>query len=237
MAKLISCERCSTEVERSSGNQKYCKVCSSLVKREKDLDLREANREKAALRSREWRLANADRDKERRAKTKAERPEVLAGYERTKYKRHGDKIRERARKHYWDNREAVLERMSSPEGRAYSRDAMRRKMEDPGFRLHSNVSKLIRSSLKDKGGRSWEGLVGYTAEELKSHLERQFTAGMSWDNYGKWHVDHIIPRASFNFDAANDNDPDFKACWALTNLRPLWASENISKGAKRTHLI
>lgn len=237
MSKILSCERCTESFERAGPSQKYCKTCSPIVKREKDAQYRSANREALAAKSRAWRQENLDRDKERRAKLKAERPEILAGYERTKYERHGEKIRERARKHYWDNRGKVLERMSSPDGRAYSRETMRRKMEDPGFRLHSNVSKLIRSSLKDKGGRSWEGLVGYTTEELKGHLERQFAPGMSWENYGKWHVDHIIPRASFNFEAANDNDPDFKACWALTNLRPLWASENISKGAKRTHLI
>lgn len=58
---------------------------------------------------------------------------------------------------------------------------------------------------------------------------------MSWNNYGEWHVDHIVPVASFSFASADD--ADFKACWAITNLRPLWADANMQKHDKRTHLI
>jgi hypothetical protein len=62
---------------------------------------------------------------------------------------------------------------------------------------------------------------------------------MTWENYGKgpgrWHIDHIVPRTAFNFQSADD--PAFRACWAITNLRPLWSAENIRKHAKRTHLI
>lgn len=52
---------------------------------------------------------------------------------------------------------------------------------------------------------------------------------------GDWHVDHVIPLASFSFKTAHD--PDFRAAWALTNLRPLWAVANLRKGARRTHLL
>lgn len=108
---------------------------------------------------------------------------------------------------------------------------------DPARRLHLSVSTLIRRSLKQsKGGRSWEVLVGYTVEDLRAHLERQFVKGMSWANYGTaWHVDHIVPRSAFSFSGAGD--PDFGACWALTNLRPLWGDMNLKKGGKRLHLI
>lgn len=91
------------------------------------------------------------------------------------------------------------------------------------------------SLLGAKAGRKWEALAGYTVEDLKLHLERQFTKGMTWANMGEWHIDHIIPKASFSFTTADE--PEFKACWALTNLRPLWATENHSKHAKRLHLI
>ncbi len=74
-------------------------------------------------------------------------------------------------------------------------------------------------------------MVGYTTEELKEHLETQFKKGMAWDNYGKkWHIDHIIPRSKFNY--IYYDDIDFKRCWALTNLQPLWAKENIQKSDK-----
>jgi hypothetical protein len=86
-----------------------------------------------------------------------------------------------------------------------------------------------------KAGRRWEGLVGYTLDELMTHLERQFPKGMSWQNRDRWHVDHVIPMSSFGFRSATDES--FKACWALTNLRPLWKVENLRKGARREHLL
>jgi hypothetical protein len=62
------------------------------------------------------------------------------------------------------------------------------------------------------------------------HLEKQFLPGMSWENMGEWHIDHKIPIAAFNFE--KPEDIDFKRCWALKNLQPLWKSENCIKGAK-----
>jgi hypothetical protein len=81
-----------------------------------------------------------------------------------------------------------------------------------------------------KGKRPWELLVGYTRDDLVAHIEALFEPGMSWGNFGEWHIDHRRPVASFTF--ASTDDPEFRACWALTNLRPQWASLNISKGAK-----
>ncbi len=116
---------------------------------------------------------------------------------------------------------------------------MREKMKDDGFRLHSNVSRAIRGSIKDKGRRSWEDLVGYDLTTLRQHLEKQFLPGMNWQNHGvgkgRWHIDHITPRSLFSFSSASD--PDFKACWALPNLRPMWSEQNISKHAKRLYLL
>jgi hypothetical protein len=98
------------------------------------------------------------------------------------------------------------------------------------------MSAGTRNSLKDgKNGRSWEALVGYTATDLMRHIERQFLPGMSWDNMSAIHIDHIVPLSSFNF--STPDDPDFKAAWALSNLRPLFADENLRKHAKRTHLL
>ncbi len=101
----------------------------------------------------------------------------------------------------------------------------------PRVRLNKNISTHINLTLKgNKYGRHWEDLVGYSGEELRQHLEGLFTEGMNWDNYGKWHVDHKIPKSVFNF--TKPEHEDFKRCWALSNLQPMWAIENISKGAK-----
>ena len=94
-----------------------------------------------------------------------------------------------------------------------------------------NFSRRMRKSLNGiKESKSWESLVDYSMEELKCHLENQFTEGMSWENYGKWHIDHILPVSSFNIQDLNDDD--FKKCWSLDNLQPMWAEENIKKSNK-----
>ena len=93
------------------------------------------------------------------------------------------------------------------------------------------MSRQIRRSLgTDKNGAKWEEVVGYSLDELKSHLEKQFQPGMTWDNYGKWHIDHIKPISSFNINGINSDD--FKKCWSLNNLQPLWAKDNLQKGNK-----
>lgn len=96
------------------------------------------------------------------------------------------------------------------------------------YRLNKSISKGIRRSLKDgKKGNHWEKLVEFTLENLIKTLEKEFRGGMSWKNYGKWHIDHIIPLARFNYDSPED--PEFKKAWALNNLQPLWADENFRK--------
>jgi len=96
-------------------------------------------------------------------------------------------------------------------------------------KIHFSVASRIRRSLKGKTNGVFTNLP-YTCEELAKHLEGQFEDGMNWLNYGEWHIDHIVPIASFDFNSTKDQQ--FQDCWALSNLRPLWAQENLSKGAK-----
>ena len=111
-----------------------------------------------------------------------------------------------------------------------------RRKQNPAFTLNERMSAGIRQSLKNgKQGYRWEQLAGYTVDELKRHLERQFLKGMSWDNMGEWHIDHIVPLSSFQYESFDD--PAFKACWDLANLRPLWAKDNLSKNNRRFYLI
>jgi endogenous inhibitor of DNA gyrase (YacG/DUF329 family) len=91
----------------------------------------------------------------------------------------------------------------------------------------------LRQTLKHRGVKKTNqtfSLVGYTKYELKEHLESQFTDGMSWENMSEWHIDHIRPVSSFNYDSTEH--PDFKKCWALNNLQPLWAEDNLRKNNK-----
>lgn len=112
----------------------------------------------------------------------------------------------------------------------------RRLAASPRARLNARIGSAISRSLRGaKAGKRWEALVGYSLQQLMRHLERQFVTGMSFANYGRWHVDHIIPLALHRFKTAND--PEFHAVWSLSNLRPLWATDNLQKHNIRTHLL
>lgn len=110
---------------------------------------------------------------------------------------------------------------------------------DPKNRIAKSLRACISQSINKgtKAARRTEALLGYSFDDLKVHLERQFAKGMSWEDYGRhgWHIDHILPISSFSYETPDD--PEFRECWALTNLRPLWGTENISKGARRLLLI
>jgi hypothetical protein len=193
----------------------------------------------------------------RTGKFRAECRMCAAEKKRQRRKVAGSLENQRAREVYWKNRsqrlspqlkyfdsnaERVRERRreiyrnrmgNDPNFRAQKNSRSKKYRSDPSIRVSCSVSKQIWRSLREIGGKrgySWEDLVGYSKDELCEHLERQFQTGMSWENYGDWHIDHIVPKSSFEFSTVRD--PDFKRCWALTNLRPLWAKENISKGAK-----
>jgi|694.fasta_scaffold98216_1 hypothetical protein len=104
---------------------------------------------------------------------------------------------------------------------------------DPIYKLISNFRTAIYTVLKENKldkYTNYFNMVGYTAEQLKSHLEVQFKEGMTWENYGEWHVDHIKPISSFTFETCEDEE--FKICWSLDNLQPMWGIENIKKGNK-----
>jgi len=119
--------------------------------------------------------------------------------------------------------------------RRTQRDSSRRLRLNPVKRLNDSVSTSMRQSLKGrKEGHFWEGLVGYTLQELVAYMESLFTGDMSWDNYGRngWHIDHIVPKSWFNYEIPED--PEFKECWGLDNLQPMWESDNASKGNRFT---
>lgn len=90
----------------------------------------------------------------------------------------------------------------------------------------------MRQSLNgERKSNSWVNLVDFTLDELKNHLESKFLNGMTWENYGQvWHIDHIKPLSSFKI--ISDNCPEFRACWSLSNLQPLFALDNILKSNK-----
>lgn len=98
-------------------------------------------------------------------------------------------------------------------------------------RIRRTFSMRIWKALKFRTEfREMKMIFGYTTDELISHLESKFQNGMTWKNYGRWHIDHIRPVCSFKYESITD--PEFIECWSLNNLQPLWAADNWSKGGK-----
>ena len=147
------------------------------------------------------------------------------------------KDRERSKQKCINSREYKAAYFQANKERLMKRKAEREKARrhaDPVYRFMHNMRKAIWSASIGRSTSKAIKALGYSSDELRAHLEKQFVRGMSWDNYGThWHVDHIRPIASFDL-----SDPEhFRQCWDLTNLRPLKAMENMRKNASRTHLI
>ena len=113
-------------------------------------------------------------------------------------------------------------------GKVYEYRKARRR-NDPVFaiqmRLRSRINNVLRGHSKSA---STAELTGCTWKELLDHLQKQFTDGMSWENRHLWHVDHILPCASFDLSKPEEQ----RKCFHFSNLQPLWAEENMRKGSK-----
>jgi hypothetical protein len=136
-----------------------------------------------------------------------------------------DKVRERARKKYRRKAERRPDYYREKNRRRYARETGDQK-------AIRNLRKKLRETIKaaqHKSSERFDGLCGCSPEDLRRHLEAKFSPAMTWDNYGTyWHVDHVRPISSFNHA-----DPrDVSVCWHYTNLQPLEAFANLSKGSK-----
>lgn len=166
--------------------------------------------------------------------TKRLRQKAYYEANREKIKAAGKKYRRRLTPE--QNRERKLRwQAKNPEKhRAYRQKVERERRKDIRYRLNENVRRRIKEKM-GRLGKSTDAILGYSMDELKLHLERQFPKGMGWHNRHLWHIDHIVPLRDFTYTSIDD--PELKVAWALTNLRPVWAKANMSKGGKRTHLL
>ncbi len=116
--------------------------------------------------------------------------------------------------------------------RKYSRDGSAKRRATLWGNIENRVNSGLHRSLKSGKNGKWADIVGFGVGELKSHLEKQFTNGMNWERFmgGEIHIDHKIPVTAFHFSSVTDSD--FRRCWSLSNLQPLWAFDNRSKNNK-----
>ena len=152
-----------------------------------------------------------------------------------------DHKNEMDRRWYQKNKDRKREQQSrwnKTRGRARQRERYR---TDPCYKLRHLTSSMVWHRLKSgKGGESMLPYVDWNSyKELEEHLESQFEDWMTWDNHGvchptekRWHIDHIKPQSVLLEGVTSMDDPKFRECWALENLRPLEARENMSKGNK-----
>jgi hypothetical protein len=134
---------------------------------------------------------------------------------------HAERCRARTRKWQANNRNHINKYLKN------------RYDNDPNYKMRTVLSARLRYAVVAQNLEKTVGtieLLGCSTQELRQHLEGQFREGMSWDTYGfyGWHVDHIRPCASFDLTQEDQQ----RACFHYSNLQPLWAKDNLSKGDK-----
>lgn len=208
------------------------KICSK-CKVEKDVD--EFNKNKST------RDGLRTECKECRFAYSTEHKEYISAYKKEHYRKNKVKYNERSKRYYVKNREYLsvsrkrYNQLSRTKKHRNKRNRNRYAI-DHMLRLNESIRNNIGHSLKGaKNGRHWETLVGYTLKQLKKHLEKLFTKGMNWENYGRegWVIDHKVPKIAFNFTKPEHRD--FRRCWALKNLQPMWELDNMIKNRRLEH--
>ncbi len=207
----------------ADGRFGFCRLCDAVARKARYNENIEKSREKARVQASRHRKNNPESayaaSRKFRTSDGGERTRQIAkrGYQK-------DPVAHNLKRREWEKK--------NPEKHAAEKKAWqkRREQRDPMFRMMRNIGRHIAGVLKgEKRGRQTEALVGYTTDDLRSHIEALFEPGMTWDNYGLWHVDHERPKASFDF--VTDVDA-VRICWALANLRPMWKKDNHAKGAR-----
>lgn len=176
---------------------------------------------------------------------------ALKNYKRQYQQENKEKLAEKKRQYYKDNKGAILEHNKqyreqnkealSKQSKQYyetNKEAIIEKsvrykntklQNDVGFRILNNCRRRICHAIngESKSAKTKE-LIGCTVDILLKHLENQFTNGMTWNNYGEWHIDHKKPCSLFNFE----NEAEQRECFNYKNLQPLWALDNLKKADK-----
>lgn len=243
-----------SQLERSGG---ICRPCCT----EKAQDYRNKNRDKIRKYEQEYRPKYLEKHKEEKAAYQKEYYQSNIEKAKAASKKHREKNRDElliyAKQYYQENKKELKEKSEKykenykPRKRQLQNEARK---NNPYKKIHHNVSGLIRITIQrngsSKNGNSIIDHLGYTIQELKEHLEKQFEPWMSWENWGKydtsvwddndqttwtWQLDHIIPQSKLPY--TNMKDENFKKCWSLDNLRPYSAKLNSIEGSNRKRHI
>lgn len=234
---------------------KICAVCH-LFKDEQDYSSSQWIKNSSICRgcisiyNKQYRSKNVDKIKKLKSIYEENHKEKIDQY----YKTYNDTHKEKRKQYYNSAKNEVKEyqkkNRSSIIKKRNERERRKRKT-DLSFVLRKDISSRILSVIKSHGGsknrKSIIDYLSYSIQELKEHLEKQFEPWMTWKNHGKynakvwgdndqatwtWQIDHIIPQSKLPYSSMQDDN--FKKCWALSNLRPLSAKQNIIDGTNRS---
>lgn len=207
MKSCVKCKStkplCDFHKDRSKrdGRATVCKKCRS----DYIAEYYQKNAERLKQVSRDWYAANKERAKARARQYYLDNIEAFREYRKAQY---------------WNNRDAAI--------RAACDYLLERQKRDPIFRLELRCRKRVWAAFFESGyskkTKTFK-MIGLNKRDLAQYIESKFEDGMSWENYGEWHIDHIIP-----FKAASTPE-QIEALCHYTNLQPLWAEENIKKSA------
>lgn len=213
---------------KPGGKFSACKVCRNAASRERA--------ERIGYDEIYRRAKSSPGYKEKQAKRyQAKREEYLAKNKLWREQNPG--VKKKARKADYDkNRERYIEEAvrwakENPERRKeITSEYSKRQRLDPSKRpiltARALLARVIKATGKKKRGKTFD-LLGYNSHEFCAHIEKQFLPGMTWANHGEWHVDHIVSVSEML--SLGITCP--RKINALSNLRPMWAKDNLSKGA------
>lgn len=190
---------------------------------EKSKEWKNENRDRINENAREWRKRNPQRAYETGRKWREENRERQLDNQRRWYQENKEYANSKNKEWYENNKERKAQ--TTLEYKRWRRSF------DPDFKLAEVIRESLRRVLKLNGEQkncSTFELLGYSTEKLRKRLEYQFKDGMSWENYGEWEIDHII--SVDYFLKKGETRPHIIN--ALSNLQPLWASENKKKNSK-----
>ena len=156
-------------------------------------------------------------------KCKEWKPLTLYNFSKT----HWDKLRNDCKDCLVKYRKDNLKKIS----KKYIEYEKKRKLTDPEFKLLKTLISRLGSAIKIKNAKKLDStlkLTGCSIGCLKGYLEAKFEEGMTWENHGKWHIDHIKPCCSFNLM----DEEEKRVCFNYKNLQPLWAKDSLSKCGK-----
>jgi hypothetical protein len=176
---------------------------------------------KRAEKDKRYKINNIEKIRERDRK----RSKTLQYKTRAKEYNQRDYVKEKRRAYNKKYREENLEVLKERD-RLYAKNVKRK---NPQNRIKENIRRRILLALKNNSkSLPLEKLIGCEISFLIQYLENKFIKGMSWNNHGEWHIDHIKPCTSFDLSKLSEQ----KKCFHYKNLQPLWAKDNLSKGAK-----